>query len=446
MASRHLWPLITRLRQSGASASARPCALLEASGVLSTAFDTRWIGSSASYSARVRRTGRDLVPRQAGDVAAEPGMAVEPAASPSLNLPAIQAVLQHPALVVTRPIEWGTVLLGFEQANRYTVCDEAGAVVAQLMEEEGSIGRAIGRQLLRTRRPFTATVLSADGSEVLFRIRRPFYFISSTMYIEDGAGEKLGEVQQQWHLWRRNYALFVGSRQFSAIGGGFLAWDFELKDEAGNTMALIDRNFQGFGKELFTDAGKYAIHFGSSPADAARELATAIEAQHPDRPPPSVTALARVRTDVQVIPTSTGNQLVVHRPLKLTERMIALAAAITIDYDYFSRHSSGGGGLLSPFIVPPMIPYPMPGGDGGAGAEGSAEGDPGSGDGPGGQMASGSGPDPGSAGEPLERDLGGGGDEWGGTGDDAWDGAESLDEEGGGGFFDSLSDFFDPDE
>lgn len=48
------------------------------------------------------------------------------------------------------------------------------------------------------------------GSEVLFRIRRPFYFISSTMYIEDGAGEKLGEVQQQWHLWRRNYALFVG--------------------------------------------------------------------------------------------------------------------------------------------------------------------------------------------------------------------------------------------
>lgn len=62
-----------------------------------------------------------------------------------------------------------------------------------------------------------------------------------------------------------------------------------------------------------------------------------------------------------------------------------------------------------------MIPYPMPGGDGGAGAEGSAEGDPGSGEGPGGQMASGSGPDPGSAGEPLERDLGGGGDEWGGT-------------------------------
>lgn len=59
---------------------------------------------------------------------------------------------------------------------------------------------------------------------------------------------------------------------------------------------------------------------------------SSVQAQHPDRPPPSVTALARVRTDVAVIPTSTGNQLVVQRPLALGQRMIALAAAISIDY------------------------------------------------------------------------------------------------------------------
>lgn len=34
-------------------------------------------------------------------------------------------------------------------------------------------------------------------------------------------------------------------RQFSAIEGALLAWDFELKDEQGKTLALIDRNFQG---------------------------------------------------------------------------------------------------------------------------------------------------------------------------------------------------------
>lgn len=43
---------------------------------------------------------------------------------------------------------------------------------------------------------------------------------------------------------RRNYDLYIGKRQFAAISGNFLAWEFELKDEKGGTLALIDRNFQ----------------------------------------------------------------------------------------------------------------------------------------------------------------------------------------------------------
>jgi hypothetical protein len=51
----------------------------------------------------------------------------------------------------------------------------------------------------------------------------------------------IGEVRQRWHLWRRKYDLFMDKRQFAAIDGGFLAWEFELKDASGNTLALIDR-------------------------------------------------------------------------------------------------------------------------------------------------------------------------------------------------------------
>jgi len=55
------------------------------------------------------------------------------------------------------------VILGFEQANRYTVLDQDGSVVALMAEDRGSIGKEVGRQLLRTRRNFTATVFSPDG-------------------------------------------------------------------------------------------------------------------------------------------------------------------------------------------------------------------------------------------------------------------------------------------
>lgn len=48
-------------------------------------------------------------------------------------------------------------------------------------------------------------------------------------------------MRQRWHPWRRRYDLFMGKRQFAAIDGPFLAWEFELKDGGGNTLALIDR-------------------------------------------------------------------------------------------------------------------------------------------------------------------------------------------------------------
>lgn len=58
------------------------------------------------------------------------------------------------------------MLLGYEQANRYQVFDQEGNLVALLAEDEGSLGKALGRQLLRTRRNFTATVFSPDGARV----------------------------------------------------------------------------------------------------------------------------------------------------------------------------------------------------------------------------------------------------------------------------------------
>jgi hypothetical protein len=82
----------------------------------------------------------------------------------------------------------------------------------------------------------------------------------------------------------------------ASISGNFLAWEFEMQDEAGNTMALIDRNFQGFAKEIFTDAG---TRLPSRPVEidavcrlhlisVAPSYSTAIRIHrhHPNRTPP----------------------------------------------------------------------------------------------------------------------------------------------------------------
>ncbi|KAK9833274.1 hypothetical protein WJX81_001649 [Elliptochloris bilobata] len=351
----------------------------------------------------------------------------------------VAAFVRHPALVVTRAIEWGTVILGFEQTNKYTVLDQDGNTVALMAEDAGGLGTAVGRQVMKRRRSFTATVFNPDGTQVLFRVRRPFYWINSTITVEDGSGEALGEVRQRWHLWRRRYDLYLGRRQFAEIDGPLLAWEFVLRDENGGVLALIDRNFQGFGKELFTDAGKYAIHFGSAPEEAAEQVVNAIEAAHPDKPQPAlpakVTAMAKLRNDIMVVPTQTGDALEVARPLGLGERMAVLAAAISIDFDYFSQHSQHGAGGMLPFFLPmPMPSPPYPPEDGGAGASG-AEGAAAS-DTAGGQADPGLGSQPGSSpggaegSGGLDKDLGG--DGWGG--DDFGSGSGGS---GGGGPSDS---------
>ncbi len=140
----------------------------------------------------------------------------------------LAAAVSHPALVVARGIEWGNVVLGFEQANKYTVLDETGATVALLAEETSGVGSAIARQALRARRSFVASLLSPDGSRVLARVRRPLYLVNSTTTIEDDSGEVVGEVVQKWHPLRRKYELFIDKVQVAAIDSPLLAWEFTL--------------------------------------------------------------------------------------------------------------------------------------------------------------------------------------------------------------------------
>ncbi|KAJ1957676.1 hypothetical protein IWQ62_005040 [Dispira parvispora] len=237
----------------------------------------------------------------------DPHSIVQPNSSGSL-------VLSNSALVMTRQLEMLNIFVGFEQANKYAIMDPTGNAVGYVAEQESFKG-TISRQLLRTHRPFHASILDKDGNEV-FQIYRPFSFINSRIYIKDNKGTVIGEVHQEWHLWKRRYDLFVRGEQFARIDGGFLTWDFDLVDEQERRVSSINRNFSGFAREIFTDTGQYVVRLDA--ADGA------------------------------------------HRGLTLDERAVALACAVTIDVDYFSRHSNHHSGGLFPF---PMI-FPSYGGSG----------------------------------------------------------------------------------
>ena len=65
-------------------------------------------------------------------------------------------------------------------------------------------------------------------------------------------------------------------------------------------LALIDRTFQGWGRELYLNSKRYVVHFGSALAPAYQGVMQ----------PPPVTKMAVMRTGVPTMPGPAGDQLV----------------------------------------------------------------------------------------------------------------------------------------
>ena len=197
----------------------------------------------------------------------------------------------------------------------------------------------------------------------------------------------IGETQQQWAPLRRKYNLFLyrpvpGSEsrseaprippasqplsnsqaldlttthnqegefgQFAYVDERFLSWDFSLLSADGRLIGSVNRNFSGFGREIFTDTGVYALRMDAAGlAQEPRHLISKTGQQDPREEQTRNVAMT------------------------LDQRAVMLATAVSVDFDYFSRHSgSGMGGGFMPLWFPGM------GGgaaEAGAGAEAGAE-------------------------------------------------------------------------
>ncbi|GAB7364203.1 hypothetical protein MBLNU230_g4754t1 [Neophaeotheca triangularis] len=331
------------------------------------------------------------------------------------------AILGNSSLVIQRQLEMMNVMLGFEQANRYIIMDGQGQTLGYLAETDHGIGQSMKRQFFKTHRSFTTHIFDKDEREVL-RIHRPFAYINSRIRIYDpvpeggyqnteasnalqglsassvanpsAAGAQIsplkleemriiGEAQQQWAPLRRKYNLFsyrpidpalspeaspqriesgekassdtkavtvtenetsdraieAGMSQFANINEPFLSWDFTLRDEEQRTIGSVNRNFAGFAREIFTDTGVYALRMDSAGQMSALQDAEGKDLQQYEREATAMT---------------------------LDQRAVMLATAVSVDFDYFSRHSgSGMGGGFMPLWLPGM---------GGGAAEGGAAG------------------------------------------------------------------------
>src|SRR6202021_1794324 len=71
--------------------------------------------------------------------------------------------------------------------------------------------------------------------------------------------------------------------QFAAINGPMLSWDFTLADLKGNLIGSINRNFRGFGSEIFTDTGQYVLRMDAASPETTNIANSGVVHRFPER-------------------------------------------------------------------------------------------------------------------------------------------------------------------
>lgn len=198
-------------------------------------------------------------------------------------------------LIITQKKEWLEIVSGFETSNKYSIYKENSEEIGLILEKSKGFKSALKRLILRSHRPLDVEVLDR-GMIQLLRFHRPFFWFFSDMHVEQD-GKKIGSIHRRFSFFYKKYDLVdANGMLFATISSPFWKlWTFPIKDLRSNLLCTVSKKWQGLLKEAFTDSDSFVIKYQGASDE--------------------------------------------------THRKIILAAAISIDFDFF-ENNQGSGSLL----------------------------------------------------------------------------------------------------
>ena len=204
----------------------------------------------------------------------------------------------YPDLFIQQRQELIEIAVDWEMGNRYAILDSEENELAQVVEKKGGVWGFLLRGFLRSHRALEIAVMDRLGEQVL-KLSRPFFFFFSSLDVTGREGRRLGWIQRRFGILYKRYDLVeaAGTRFARVRAPRWRLWTFPVEGEDGISTATISKKWGGALREVFTDADTYRVEFGD----------------------------ARWTEE---------------------QRAIILAAAISIDFDFF-ENNQGSRGLLN---------------------------------------------------------------------------------------------------
>jgi uncharacterized protein YxjI len=164
--------------------------------------------------------------------------------------------------------EWGEIIFNIENKNRYSLKDDTGTEVGFFYERGDGVFQWIKRLFLRSHRPLLIELVDTQGN-VLISLKRSFFWFFSDLYITDNQGQNLGHVHRRFGIIHKRYDLI--DQQGETFGNIKAAiwrlWTFKIFNSQGSEIAEISKKWGGVLTEVFTDSDQFGVSFGNVSGD-----------------------------------------------------------------------------------------------------------------------------------------------------------------------------------
>lgn len=158
--------------------------------------------------------------------------------------------------------EWAEIFTGFETRNKYQILDHNQSKIGYCAEVGKGFLKILQRIFLRVHRPMDIQVWNQAREEVL-RCKRPFYWFFSDMEVFDSENKLLGTAHRKFAFITKVYEICDSQGiLFATIKSPiWKLWQFPIRSTAGVEIGMINKNWGGLLKEIFTDADKFQVSF-----------------------------------------------------------------------------------------------------------------------------------------------------------------------------------------
>lgn len=158
--------------------------------------------------------------------------------------------------------------------NEYKVYNETGVQIGTINQRMSAGHKFLTLLINKAMMPFKLEITDVEG-KLQATISRGWTFWMSKIIVTDPNGVEIGLIKQKFKFFKPTFIISepTSGSEIAQITGDWKAWNFDIKNPAGQDMGKISKKWAGAMKEIFTSADKYNVSIDPNYAENNNKVA-----------------------------------------------------------------------------------------------------------------------------------------------------------------------------